>query len=446
MSSSVDLRVPPSTPPAATPASSFAPEPSLPPGPRLALHLQSYLTWQWMVPFFSWAQRRYGDLYTVNVLPWGKAVVIADPQLIKEMVSGPPEIFRAGASNSGLLEPVLGSRGLLVIDEEEHLQTRKRMLPPFHGEAIKVYEDLIRQITLRRLGGWPLGKTISMHRESREITLEVILRAVFGAEDSDSLPELRRVLKRVTHIPFLISLWYTEPRLGVAPPWRGYAAAIARANELIDELIDQRRAQESLDARTDILSLLIRSGESDRAWLRDQVMNLLAAGHETTTTALAWAVELLAHHPQIRAKARRSDDAYLDAIITETLRVRTVIPGVTRKLAVDTQLGPYHLPAGVTLLGAGALLHRDPRLYEQPLEFRPERWISERPGTYTWFAFGGGRRRCIGAAFAQMEMRVALRTILDNCDWRAARKRPERQRNFHITLVPARGARVIRTG
>ena len=194
-----------------------------------------------------------------------------------------------------------------------------------------------------------------------------------------------------------------------------------------------------------MLSVLIRGGEDDDKWLRDQVMNLLAAGHETTTTGLAWAMELLARHPDIRAKARESDDAYLDAVVNETLRIRTVIPGATRKLKQPVTLGPYRIPAGVTLLPMSSVVHMDPRLYPEPEVFRPERFLGKRPGSYTWFPFGGGTRRCIGAAFAQTEMRVALRTILDEIDWEPAGRRPERQRNFHITLVPSRGARVVRT-
>jgi cytochrome P450 len=319
------------------------------------------------------------------------------------------------------------------------------MLPPFHGQAVKAYEDVIREQTLARVHGWKVGEKVSMHRESREITLEVILSAVFGADDSPHLPELRDVLGTITHITFIMSLWYARPQLGVVPPWKRYAAAIRRANQLIDELIDERRTASDLDERTDILSMLIRSGETDRRWLRDQVMNLLAAGHETTTTGLAWAIDLLAHHPQIRAKAREADDAYLDAIITETLRVRTVLPGITRKLAAPASLGEYRFPKGITLIGASALMHRDPRLYDDPLEFRPERWLDARPGTYTWLPFGGGRRRCIGAAFAQMEMRISLRTILDETDFRPARRKPDRQKSFHISLIPAHGAQIVRT-
>jgi cytochrome P450 family 135 len=407
--------------------------------------LQSYLALQWLVPYGRWAQRRYGDVFTMKIIPLGRVVTIADPALVKEVLTGPAEVFHAGDSNRRFLQPVLGSRGVLVLDEDEHMSTRKRLLPPFHGDAIRRYEQVIREETEKRIERWPIGKTIRMDRETRAITLEVIMRTVFGAGDSPQLAELRKALGRITHVTFIRSLWYVAPWLALVPPWRGYARAIRRANELLSELIAERRAAPDLDQRDDVLSLLIRGGEADEAWLRDQVMNLLAAGHETTTTGLAWAMELLARHPDVRTKARAGDDAYLDAVITETLRIRPVIPGATRRLTEPATIGPYRIPAGVTLLPMASSVHMDPRVYEEPEVFNPDRFVGRRPGTYTWFPFGGGRRRCIGAAFAQTEMRVALRTILDRTDWKPAGRRPERQRNFHITLVPSRGARVVRT-
>lgn len=407
--------------------------------------LQSYLALQWLVPYQRWTQRRYGDVFSMKLVPLGRVVAIADPALIKEVLTGDPEVFHAGDSNRRFLQPVLGSRGVLVLDGGDHMATRKRLLPPFHGESIRRYEQVIREETERRVAQWPVGKTIRMASETRAITLEVIMRTVFGAGDSPRLAELREVLGRVTHVTFIRSLWYPAPYLGVVPPWRGYARSVRRAHELLDELISDRRAAPDLDERDDVLSLLIRGGEADEAWLRDQVMNLLAAGHETTTTGLAWAMELLARHPEIRARARESDDAYLDAVVTETLRIRTVIPGATRRLKQPVTIGPYRIEKGVTLLPMSSVVHMDPRVYPEPEVFRPERFLGERPGSYTWFPFGGGTRRCIGAAFALTEMRVALRTILDRTDWEPAGRRPERQRNFHITLVPARGARVVRT-
>ena len=407
--------------------------------------LQSYLALQWLVPYGRWAQRRYGDVFTMKIIPLGRVVAVADPALIKEVLTGPAEVFHAGHSNRRFLKPALGSRGVLVLDEDEHMATRKRLLPPFHGEAIARYEQVVREETERRIERWPVGRTIRMDRETRAITLEVIMRAVFGAGDSPELDDLRRALGRMTHITFIRSLWYAAPWLGIVPPWRTYARAIRTANEILDRLIAQRREAADLEERDDVLSLLIRSGEQDEAWLRDQVMSLLGAGHETTTTGLAWAMELLGRHPEIRERAREGGDDYLDAVVTETLRIRPVIPGMTRRLTEPATVGPYRIPAGVTLLPMASAVHMDERVYDEPEIFRPERFLGERPGTDRWFPFGGGRRRCIGAAFAQMEMRVALRTILDRVDWEHAGRRPERQRNFHITLVPSRGARVVRT-
>jgi cytochrome P450 len=407
--------------------------------------LQSYLALQWLVPYGRWAQRRYGDVFTMKIIPLGRVVAVADPALIKEVLTGPAEVFHAGHSNRRFLKPALGSRGVLVLDEDEHMATRKRLLPPFHGEAIARYEQVVREETERRIERWPVGRTIRMDRETRAITLEVIMRAVFGAGDSPELDDLRRALGRMTHITFIRSLWYAAPWLGIVPPWRTYARAIRTANEILDRLIAQRREAADLEERDDVLSLLIRSGEQDEAWLRDQVMSLLGAGHETTTTGLAWAMELLGRHPEIRERAREGGDDYLDAVVTETLRIRPVIPGMTRRLTEPATVGPYRIPAGVTLLPMASAVHMDERVYDEPEIFRPERFLGERPGTDRWFPFGGGRRRCIGAAFAQMEMRVALRTILDRVDWEHAGRRPERQRNFDITLVPSRGARVVRT-
>ncbi|MFL5867655.1 MAG: cytochrome P450, partial [Thermoleophilaceae bacterium] len=349
----------------ARPVSEVPPH-SVPRGPRLPMLLQSYLALQWLVPYGRWAQKRYGDVFRMNIVPLGRVVAVADPKLIKEVLTGPAEVFHAGYSNRRFLQPALGSRGILVLDEEEHMATRKRLLPPFHGEAIKRYEEVIREETERRIESWPVGQPVRMDRETRAITLEVIMRTVFGAADSPDLDELRAHLGRMTHVTFIRSLWYVAPWLAIAPPWRGYARSVRRANELLDKLIAERRGAADLDERDDVLSLLIRSGEDDETWLRDQVMSLLGAGHETTTTGLAWAMELLARHPEVRAKAREGGDEYLDAVVTETLRIRPVIPGMTRRLTEPATIGPYRIPAGVTLLPMASSVHMDERVYEDP--------------------------------------------------------------------------------
>lgn len=419
----------------------------LPPRLPVPKPLGTYLLFRQRVPLLKLLRRRYGEAAVVRMraIPFGEAVLVFDPALVKPLLTAPADVLHAGEGSKHMFEHVLGARGVLTLDEEEHMRTRKLLLPPFHGEALAGYEETVRRETERRLDTWRVGETITMAEESRAIALEVILSCVFGADDAASLDELRRVLQRMLDITLLDTMWIFDPRLGRFGPWRGYQRTIQRARTLVDELIDRRLDDPQTEERADILSLLIAGGQRDRRWLRDQMINLLAAGHETTTTGLAWAVELLGRHPEIRGRARAGDDAYLDAIVNETLRIRTVIPAVPRQATCDVTLGRWRIPAGTTILPVGLAVHANPDVYDDPDVFRPERFLGQRPGTYTWLAFGGGRRRCIGGAFAQMEMRVALRTILDRIDWEPATHRPERQVDLHVSIVPNRGARIRRT-
>lgn len=400
--------------------------------PRLPVQklLGSVLLFRQRVPLLRFLRRRYGSSAVVRMraIPFGEVVLVFDPALIKPVLTAPADALHAGEGSKHMFENVLGSQGVLTLDEE-----------------LAGYEDAVRRETERRIETWKVGETVTMADESRAIALEVILSCVFGADDAAGLDELRRVLERMLDISLLDTMWIFDPRLGRFGPWRGYTRTVERARQLVDELIDRRLDDPETEERTDILSLLIAAGQRDRAWLRDQMVNLLAAGHETTTTGLAGAVELLGRHPEIRKRARAGDDAYLDAVVNETLRIRTVIPAVPRQATCDVTLGRWRIPAGTTILLVGLAVHLNPEIYDDPEVFRPERFLDQRPGTYTWLAFGGGRRRCIGGAFAQMEMRVALRTILDQVDWEPASRRPERQVDLHVSIVPNRGARIRRT-
>ncbi len=417
---------------------------ALPPGPRLPLLAQSYLAWQQTIPFFKWGRRRYGPMFTVRALPWGTAVVINDAELVKQIFTGDAAVFHAGEGNS-LLAPVLGERSVLVLDEDEHLQARKRLLPPFHGEAVRRYGETIERIVATEVASWPLGRPFALHRRMRAITLEVILEAVIGVSDPARTQALREVLPRTVEIDPTIMLMWVVPGLKHIGHWRRHRALVAEANRLLLEEIAARREDPRLAEREDVLSALVRAGEVDDGELRDQIMTLLLAGHETTTTGLAWALERLLRNPTVLARAGEGDERYLDAVVKETLRVRPVIPAVLRQLKAPVQLGGWQLPAGVTLIPAVTLMHEDPEIFPEPERFRPERFLDEEQGsTYTWIPFGGGRRRCLGAAFASFEMRVALRTILERSTLRAEDPREEKVRNHHITLVPARGARVVR--
>jgi cytochrome P450 len=416
----------------------------LPPGPPLPLPLQSIIAWNRTVTYFAACRRRYGPVFTIRSLPWGTAIVVNDADLVKQIFTGDPAVFHAGEGNS-LLAPVLGQRSVLVLDEDEHLQARKRLLPPFHGEAVRRYAEVVEQIVADEAASWPLGEPFQLHPRMRAITLEVILKAVIGVTDPVRLRALRDALPATVEIdPIIMAMWVV-PALAHVGPWRRHRDRVAEANRLLREEIAARRLEPGLEEREDVLSQLVHAGEIDDEELRDQIMTLLLAGHETTTTGLAWAFERLLRHPEALARAREGDDAYLDAVVQETLRIRPVIPAVLRQLQAPVELGGWQLPAGVTVMPAVTLMHSDPALFDQPEQFRPERFLGDsEASTYTWIPFGGGRRRCLGAAFASLEMRVALRTILERTTLRADRARGERPRNHHITLVPARGARVVR--
>jgi cytochrome P450 family 135 len=416
----------------------------LPPGPPLPMPIQSILAWNRTVGFLAACRRRYGPVFTIRSLPWGAAVVVNDAELVKQIFTGDPAVFHAGDGNS-LLAPVLGKRSVLVLDEDAHLRARKRMLPPFHGESVRRYAEAVEQIVVEEISHWPVGEPFALHPRMRAITLEVILQAVIGVTDPVRTRALREVLPTTVEIdPTIMAMW-VFPGLEQVGRWRRHRAAVAEANGLLREEIAARRLDPRLADREDVLSQLVLAGETDDEELRDQIITLLLAGHETTTTGLAWAFERLLRHPDALARARAGDERYLDAVVQETLRVRPVIPAVLRQLQAPVELGGWRLPAGVTVMPAITLMHADPTLFAEPERFRPERFLDEDAGsTYTWIPFGGGRRRCIGAAFASLEMRVAMRTILGRTTLRADRARSERVRNHHITLVPARGARVIR--
>ncbi len=418
--------------------------PALPPGPRMPMAAQSLLVWNRTIPFFDSSRRKYGPVFTIRALPWGRAVVVADSELVKQVFTADPAVFHAGDGNS-MLAPVLGERSVLVLDRDEHLQARKRLLPPFHGESVRRYGAIVEQIVNEEIDRWPIGRPFALHPRMRAITLETILQAVIGVSDPERLYALRKVLPATAEVgPSIMAMWVV-PGLGKIGPWRRYRHTVIEANRLLREEIAARRLDPELEQRNDVLSQLVRAGEIDDEELRDQIITLLMAGHETTTTGLAWAFERLLRTPRVLERARQGDDAYLDAVVQETLRIRPVIPAVLRQLQAPAELGDMLLPAHVTVMPAITLLHEDPQLFPEPDRFKPERFLEGGEGsTYTWIPFGGGRRRCLGAAFASFEMRVALRTILQRVTLRADRPRDERVRNHHITLVPARGARVVR--
>jgi cytochrome P450 len=401
--------------------------------------------------FLARCRGRYGRVFTVHVAPYGRMVFIADAGLVKQVFTGDIHVFHVGGVRSRILSPLLGEHSLLLLDEERHMRERKLMLPAFHGEALRRYPELIREIAEDEVARWPTGSPVALRPRMQAITLEVILRVVFGVREADARARLRAVLSRLldegTLLLFLATAFDRD--LWWFPPWRRFTAARAEADELVYEQIRRRRADPAGD---DVLSLLIQSsGEGDDALsddeLRDELMTLLIAGHETTATALAWAFERLTRHPEAMARLRSSIEAgesdYLDAVIKETLRVRPVVMEVGRDLTEPVELAGHLVPAGTRVMSSIALVQRASDSWPDPLAFRPERFLGAQPAPYTWIPFGGGPRRCIGASFATQEMAAIIPVVLDHFDLVADRPESERSQTRNVTQVPARGARVV---
>jgi len=403
---------------------------------------------------------RLGDAFTLTFAPSGlKLVMLSDPEAVKTVFTAPPDVAPSGAGTSPVA-PVVGRSSVLTLTGPEHMRQRKLLLPPFHGERMREYEDVIVQATRRDMARWRLGREMRLQRHTRRITLEVIVRAVFGVEAERMEPlkaAITELLEPVHALAVLRAL--TRRPTGERP-----AGAIGRALDRLDALIyaeiARRRRASDVEQRADILSLLLLArdehGEAmSDGELRDELVTLLLAGHETTATSVAWTVERLVRHPQKLARLTAEVDAwgdgggeeYMTAVVNETLRIRPVVPVVARVLTQELQVGGYVLPKGTRVVPSIYLTNRNPRVYEDPRAFRPERFLESAPETFSWIPFGGGIRRCIGASFALLEMKVILRTMLSELEPRLPRGRTGRRnewiRRRAITLVPAAGARVV---
>jgi hypothetical protein len=397
-------------------------------------------------------RRRYGDVFSLKMWPLGLLVVVCEPLEIKRIFTGDPEVVQAGEGNA-VTEPVAGPESVLLLDGKRHLHTRKLMLPSFHGERIRVYGDLIGEIAEAEVDRWPLDATFPIHPSMQAITLRVILRAVFGIEDIDRRAELERLIPKLIASPALLwpPLGYD---LGRHSPWGRFLALREQVDAILYDEIERRRADPSLEERDDVLSMLLLArdehGEGmSEGELRDQLVTLLLAGHETTATALAWAFERLLRNPtvldRLRATLAAGDEAYLDCVVKETLRSRSIIPYAIRRLTEPMEIGGYAVPAGAFVGCSTILTHRRPDLYPDPDAFRPERFEDGGADTYTWIPFGGGVRRCLGASFATFEMKVILRRVLDRCELSPSEEKPERPVRRFVTYPPSRGARVTLT-
>jgi cytochrome P450 len=399
------------------------------------------------------AARRYGDMFTLKIANEGTWVFISDPDAVKQVFTGDPRLLHAGEANIVLL-PVLGSHSVLLLDDDAHMSQRKLMLPSFHGERMRGYEQVMAEVAAEEIDSWPAGQPYAVRPAMQRITLEVIMRTVFGVRETERIERLGEALRN--------SLGFaTQPvrmaMLATLGPRRVASLGLVRAkleptDRLIYEEIRSRRNAPDLAERDDVLSLLLQARHDDGSEmsdkeLRDELMTLLVAGHETSATALAWALDALTHHPHVLERLRdeidAGDDAYLEAVVKETLRLRPVIALVLRRLTEPMEIGGHMLPAGVNVAPCIYLLHRRPDVYDEPRAFRPERFLDTKPGTYTWIPFGGGVRRCLGASFAQFEMKIVLRELVSRLDIRAARPDPERRIRRAIVFAPERGGEIV---
>jgi cytochrome P450 len=420
--------------------------------------------WKRPRAFMERCRRRYGKRFTVRVFASPPFVMLADPDEVKVVFTAPPEILHPG-EGAKVLKPVVGTNSVILLDESAHMEQRKLMLPAFHGEKMARLQGLMAEVAEREVASWPAGEPIELHPRMQRLTLEIILRAVFGLDPGERLDALRAALSRMLAFGDRPLSLFPPPKEGGQVEWMlervGPFAPFVRdqqeADRLIFELIDERRAGDGTAERDDVLTMLLAARHEDGSpmsddELRDELMTLLVAGHETTASALAWAFERLSREPAVRERlmeevAAGDGDAYLTATIHETLRRRPVLPNAAPRLVKrPIELGGWTYPAGVCLVPSVYLIHHDPEVYADPYAFRPERFLDTKPGTYTWIPFGGGRRRCLGASFAMQEMKVVLRAALGARRLVPAANRFETVRRRNITIRPALGARAAFDG
>jgi cytochrome P450 family 135 len=428
----------------------------MPPGPRLPRVLQT-LGFMLVGPrFVDGCRRRYGDLVTFSTLFDPGFVMVFHPDHVKQVFRGSPEQLRAGEANAPL-GPVLGARSVLLLDGAEHLRQRRLMLPPFHGERMREYETAMLDAADRTIDSWSVGEAFPILPSMQSLTLDVIMQAVFGVEAGPRQEELKRRVRQMldpvgTRLGVLMMM-LSAGRFG-ASRMRRFAEQRRQVDELVYDEIARRRTAPDLDRRTDVLSLLLLARDEEGealtdGELRDQLVTLLVAGHETTATGLAWAFDLLLRDrstlERTRAAIAERDDRYLDAVVKETLRRRTVVPGVGRVVRGEPfPLGEYLIPTGVEINPSISAIHRRGDCYPEPEAFRPERFLGDdAPDTYTWLPFGGSTRRCLGGSFATFEMKVVIRRVLERAQLAPVGRRPERALRKGVTIVPRRGARVI---
>lgn len=428
---------------------------NLPPGPRAPAIVQIARWVARPIELLESCQRRFGDVFTWRAPGGVVFVIVADPALIKEVFTADPAVLLAGAGNATVLEPMLGRYSLLTLDGAEHLRQRRLLLPAFHGERMQGFATVMREITDTSLAAWPLGRPFALHPLMQSITLDVILRTVFGVggDGAGTYGTLRQSLVELLEIAS--NPWLLFPGILGLDPFRVKWLRITKLKRQVDDLLyrmiaDRRRRP---TPTSDVLTMMIDARDEDgRAMtdveIRDELVTLLLAGHETTATSLAWTFDCLLANPGVLAKLRgelaAGRDEYLDAVIRETLRLRPIIPLVGRQVARPFPLGRWTIPVGARIAPSIYLTGRRAEVYPEPARFVPERWLGVKPDPYAWLPFGGGVRRCIGMAFAMFEMRTVLQQVIPRADLQLA-DGPARVVRRGITLAPSGGTRVVLT-
>jgi cytochrome P450 len=419
---------------------------ALPPGPRWPTVIQTVLFLS-LGPYVAprW-HKRYGDVFTVQLAPAGTAIVLTRPEHIKEVFAGTADTFHAGEGNA-ILGPIMGEHSVLLLDEEEHRVARKRVMSAFRGEAIAGWGPVLERLAAENVATWPVGRPFAVHPHMNDVSLEVMLRIVFGLTDETRREEMRPLLQQLIRIGPTIFLGWMYPGLQRVGPWRRYARLKDHVDELVYAEIAERRTVANLAERTDVLSkLLVADPTQSDEELRDHLITLLLAGHETTASTLAWTFHDLARRPQLLARAQRAadedDEDYLEAVVKESLRLRPVIRNVARRLNKPVSVAGFDFPAGVVLFPSIQLVQHREDVFDDAGEFRPERFLGSNPPPATWIPFGGGLRRCLGASLAMVEAVAVLKAVLRNVEI-APGGPAERSKMRNITTVPGRGARLV---
>ena len=431
----------------------------IPPGYRWPAIVQSFVFMRFRHSFVPHLRRKFGDPFTVRLLPKARPLTLfSSLQATKEIFAGDPATFHAGKGNA-ILGPIMGEHSLLLVDGAQHKRARKLLMPAFKPKALTEYEQVVTELARAECRRWATGEEFRSLERMNALTLEVILQVVFGVTDEDRLEKLRPLVLATVDIRPLVLLGWAYPGLQRFGPWKRVVDTQRALDELIYAEITERRLATDLADRTDVLSRLLQVGDLDDtagevpltdAELRDQLVTLLLAGHETTASGLSWALYELGRHPDLMRRAQEAadsgDDDYLEAVMKESLRLHPVIPMVVRYLMEPATIAGWRLPAGVSIGPSIILAHRDQSNFPEPEAFRPDRFGKDAQAKVvpnTWIPFGGGVRRCIGAGFSLMEGVAVLREVLSTYDVAVREGHDDKPKVRNITSVPSRGARIM---